>query len=67
MNLPDPVKHMKINVRSVPGQSYPQPVSRVHIREQNIHPGFPSGMPASYHHSQNVGQNQGGGAYCPPE
>ncbi|MGN6543986.1 MAG: hypothetical protein ACTHK7_02980, partial [Aureliella sp.] len=59
MNIPDPVEHMKINVRSTPGQSYPQPVSRVHIREDNVHPGFPSGMPARYHHSQNV-SGQGG-------
>ncbi|MGN6137012.1 MAG: hypothetical protein ACTHOU_21220 [Aureliella sp.] len=81
MNIPDPVEKMKIHVRSTPGQSYPQPVSRVRIHEQNIHPGFASGMPASYHHSQNVsgqgGLGQGaamgggyggqGGAYCPPQ
>lgn len=81
MNIPDPVEKMKIHVRSTPGQSYPQPVSRVRIQEQNIHPGYPSGMPASYRHSQNVGDNMGGagtgavlggaggaaGAYCPPQ
>ena len=65
MNIPDPVEHMKVHVRSVPGQSYPQPASRVRIREQNIHPGFPSGTPASFHRSQNVGGQ--GAAYCPPE
>ncbi len=66
MNIPDPVQHMKIHVRQTPGQSYPQPASRVRIHEQNIHPGYPSGMPASYHHSQNVG-GQGAGGYCPPQ
>lgn len=68
MNIPDPVQHMKIHVRQTPGQSYPQPASRVRIHEQNIHPGYPSGMPASYHHSQNVGGQGGAGdAYCPPQ
>ncbi|MFO1066770.1 MAG: hypothetical protein U0892_23165 [Pirellulales bacterium] len=65
MNIPDPVEHMKIHVRSTPGQSYPQPASRVRIHEQNIHPGFPSGMPAGYLHSQNVGGAANG--YCPPQ
>lgn len=59
MNIPDPVKHVKINVRQTPGQSYPQPASRVHIREDNVHPGFPSGSPGYTHHSQNV-SGQGG-------
>jgi hypothetical protein len=58
MNIPDPVEHMKVHVRQTPGQSYPQPASRVRIHEQNIHPGFPSGMPAGYRHSQDV---SGGG------
>lgn len=64
MNIPDPVEKMKIHVRQTPGQSYPQPVSRVRIHEQNIQPGYPSGMPASYRRSQNVGG--GSGEYCPP-
>ncbi|MEZ6074509.1 MAG: hypothetical protein R3C56_02195 [Pirellulaceae bacterium] len=42
MNIPDPVKNVKINVRQTPGQSYPQPVSRVNIHERNIHPGVPT-------------------------
>lgn len=66
-NLPDPVEKMKIHVRQTPGISYPQPVSRVRIHEQNIHPGYPSGMPAAYRRSQNVGGGSEGGAeYCPP-
>lgn len=66
MNIPDPVKHMRINVRQVPGQSYPTPPSRVSIREQNIHPGVPTGMPLYMRQSQNVGSAQDG-AYCPPQ
>ena len=78
MNIPDPVEKMKIHVRQQPGYSYPTPPSRVSIREQNIHPGYPAGRPAYEHASRSVapGQfgnggsaNQGGGtgeAYCPP-
>ncbi|MCC6508051.1 MAG: hypothetical protein IT423_03025 [Pirellulaceae bacterium] len=66
MNIPDPVEKMKIHVRSTPGQSYPQPVSRVRIHEQNIHPGYPTGQPASFRRSQHVGGGQDG-EYCPPQ
>jgi hypothetical protein len=62
MNIPDPVEKMKFNVRSQPGQSYPTPPSRVNIREQNIHPGFPSGRPPYEHASRSVTPNQFGGA-----
>ncbi len=68
MNIPDPVEKMKIHVRQTPGLSYPQPASRVRIHEQNVHPGYPSGMPASYRRSQNVGgAGAGAGEYCPPQ
>lgn len=66
MNIPDPVKHMQVNVRQVPGQSYPTPPSRVSIREQNINPGVPTGMPMYMRHSQNVGSDANG-EYCPPQ
>jgi hypothetical protein len=73
MNIPDPVDKMKISVRHQPGYSYPQPASRAHIREQNIHPGYPSGAPAFQHASRTVAPNQysapaqgGTGEYCPP-
>ncbi len=54
MNIPGPVEDMKIHVRSQPGQSYPQPPSRMSYREQNIHPGYPSGRPGFEHPSQSV-------------
>ena len=73
MNIPDPVDKMKISVRHQPGYSYPQPASRAHIREQNIHPGYPAGAPAFQHASRSVAPNQysapaqgGTGEYCPP-
>ncbi|MCC7335543.1 MAG: hypothetical protein IT422_10615 [Pirellulaceae bacterium] len=66
MNIPDPVKNVKINVRQTPGQSYPQPVSRVNIHERNIHPGVPTGVPAYNRGSQAV-PGASGAAYCPPE
>jgi hypothetical protein len=66
MNIPEPVRNMRVSVRQTPGQSYPTPPSRVRIREQNIHPGVPSGMPLYMRQSQNVGSGPDG-AYCPPE
>ncbi len=64
MNIPDPVENVKINVRQTPGQSYPQPVSRVNIHERNVHPGVPNGMPAYMRQSQAV-PGATGAAYCP--
>jgi len=45
MNIPQPVDEVKIGVRMAPGYSYPNPVSRIHMTEQNIHPGIPQGRP----------------------
>ena len=57
MHMPQPVDTMKIHVRQQPGYSYPNPVSRVRINEQNIHPGVPSGRPHYQHASQPVDQH----------
>ena len=38
MHIPQPVKKFKIHVRHQPGYSYPAPPTRMHIREQMIHP-----------------------------
>jgi hypothetical protein len=57
MHLPQPVENVKVGVRLQPGYSYPNPVSRIHIREQNIHPGVPNGRPFYQHHSQEVDPN----------
>lgn len=68
MHIPDPVKHMHVNVRQVPGQSYPTPPNHVRIREQNLHPGVPTGMPMYMRHSQNVGPGPDmDGMDCPPQ
>ncbi|XZE54528.1 hypothetical protein SH139x_000498 [Planctomycetaceae bacterium SH139] len=45
MMMPRPTKDIRIGVRQSPGFSYPQPASRAHITEQNIHPGVPYGRP----------------------
>jgi len=45
MNIPRPVDEVKIGVRQAPGYSYPNPVSRIHMTEQNINPGVPQGRP----------------------
>lgn len=57
MHLPQPVEKMKMTVRQQPGFSYPNPVSRVRITEQNIHPGVPAGRGLYQHQSQPVDPN----------
>lgn len=64
MHIPDPVENVRINVRQTPGQSYPQPVSRVNIHERNIYTPVPNGMPAYMRQSQAV-PGATGAAYCP--
>ncbi len=53
-HLPQPVNDVRIGVRHAPGVSYPNPVSRMHVTEQNIHPGVPYGRPLYDMRSQNV-------------
>lgn len=57
MNIPRPVEKVKMNVRMQPGYSYPNPVSRVRITEQNVHPGVPNGRGLYQHASQRVDPN----------
>jgi hypothetical protein len=57
MHMPQPVDEVKMHVRMQPGYSYPNPVSRVHITEQNIHPGVPNGRGLYQHQSQAVDPN----------
>lgn len=57
INIPRPVDKVKMNVRMQPGMSYPNPVSRVRITEQNITSGVPAGRGLYQHGSQSVGPN----------
>lgn len=57
MHIPRPVDQVKMNVRMQPGYSYPNPVSRVKITEQNIHPGVPNQRGLYQHASQQVDPN----------
>lgn len=57
MHIPRPVEKMKMDVRMQPGFSYPNPVSRVKITEQNIHPGVPNQRGLYQHASQAVDPN----------
>ena len=69
MHIPQPVSNFKIKVRQQPGFSYPKPVNRVHIREQNIHPVLPFGQPHYDRHERIGTPNVQGGydaEYCPP-
>ncbi|MCC9603928.1 hypothetical protein LOC67_25530 [Stieleria sp. JC731] len=55
MHLPQPVDKVKMTVRQQPGFSYPNPVSRVRVTEQNIHPGVPNQLGLLQGASQSVG------------
>jgi hypothetical protein len=74
MHIPEPTENFKIHVRQQPGQSYPKPVNRVHIREQMIHPSLPFEQPHWDMHERVGGGSPGaagmggaaGAAYCPP-
>ena len=57
MHIPRPVDKVKMNVRLQPGYSYPNPVSRINISEQNIHPGVPNARGYYQHASQRVDPN----------
>lgn len=57
INIPRPVSKLKMNVRQQPGMSYPNPVSRVRITEQNINPGIPNGRPLHQRASQQIDAN----------
>lgn len=54
MHIPEPVKELRMDVRQAPGLSYPNPVSRIHVSEQNIHPGIPHTRPHADAASQRV-------------
>ena len=54
MHIPRPVDDVKIGVRMAPGYSYPNPVSRIHMTEQNVNPGIPQGRPQYDKASQQV-------------
>ncbi|MGV3483141.1 MAG: hypothetical protein ACO1RT_01845 [Planctomycetaceae bacterium] len=54
MHMPQPVDEVKVGVRLAPGYSYPNPVSRIHVTEQNVHPGIPQGRPLYDKASQRV-------------
>lgn len=58
MHIPRPVDKVKVNVRQQPGYSYPNPVSRINITEQNFNPGVPNGRALFQHASQQVGPSQ---------
>jgi hypothetical protein len=65
MHIPGPTETFKIHVRQQPGQSYPKPANRVHIREQMIHPSLPFEQPHWDMHER-VGGGAAGAGYCPP-
>ena len=51
-HIPEPTRHLSVNVRQQPGFSYPTPPNRVHITEQSIHPTLPYDQPRILRHEQ---------------
>ena len=75
MNIPQPAKHFRINVRQKPGYSYPKPVTHMHIKEDMIHPALPFEQPHYDMHERipggapygyNAAAAYGPPANCPP-
>jgi hypothetical protein len=75
MNIPQPAKSFRINVRQRPGQSYPKPVTHMSIKEDMIHPSLPFEQPHYDMHERipggapygyNAAAGYGPPAYCPP-
>ena len=50
VNMPEPTRHMKIDVKQVPGFSYPTPPNRVQITEQMLQPSLPFDQPRIMRH-----------------
>jgi hypothetical protein len=50
VHIPEPTRHMRIDVRQQPGYSYPTPPNHAHITEQMIHPTVPYGQPRIQRH-----------------
>jgi hypothetical protein len=62
-HMPDPVEHFRVHVKQQPGFSYPKPVNKVHIREQNIHAAPQYGQPHYDKHERIPGGGPGSGGY----
>jgi hypothetical protein len=62
-HIPGPTEHFKVHVKQQPGFSYPKPVNKVHIREQNIHAAYQFGQPHYDKHERIPGGGPGGGGY----
>jgi hypothetical protein len=50
VQIPEPNKHVTVNVRQMPGYTYPAPPNRVHITEQSIYPSLPFDQPRVMRH-----------------
>jgi hypothetical protein len=75
MNIPQPAKSFRVNVRQRPGQSYPKPVTHMWINEHMIHPSLPfeqphydmhERIPGGAPHGYNAAAAYGPPGYCPP-
>ncbi len=50
MDIPEPTRHIQVDVRQQPGFSYPQPPNHANIRESMIEPSLPFNQPQSMMH-----------------
>jgi hypothetical protein len=62
-HIPGPTEHFKVHVKQQPGFTYPKPVNKVHIREQNIHAAYQFGQPHYDKHERIPGGGPGNGGY----
>jgi hypothetical protein len=65
MHIPGPTEKMAIDVRQVPGLSYPHPVKRIHITERSVVPPVEFNQPHAVGHQVLPGALETGGD-CPP-
>lgn len=65
IDMPNPTRKMRIDVKQQPGMSYPKPANHVYIKEQSIHATPLFHQPGGVKH-QNLPE-VGGDAYCPPQ
>ena len=52
VSMPDPTRHLRMDVRQVPGFSYPTPPNRVRITEQMLQPSLPYDQPRILRHEE---------------
>ena len=64
VQIPEPNKHVTVDVRQLPGYSYPAMPNRVHITEQSVEPSLNYGHPRMMRHELLPSGDASCGASC---